>query len=298
MIQALLFGSTGTRFNDFAASDGTVQMMRPNGNRLARLVVAPSGGTHTSITAAVTAAVALQGADGPHPERRVDVWVKPGTYPGHIALPPWVALYAQPGTVTVTTTNGDGLGTLETSGDCYVEGITFDRSPYSGEGTAPTNPKYPLHHVAARTSVFAGCTFTTSATASGGYPSAMGADVIGGTTTVFYACDFTTTAAGQLATNFHGWSDNTSPLTVIYAKCLSNGTINHNTLNSGQPDQAWFVGNEVGSVRVLGSSAKVHLSGNTLATTPDFGGATTDATSNWPVPVGALSTADRAHYYA
>lgn len=291
------------KFDDFSPSDELIQTMRPDGVRLARFVVAPNGSplrkTHTNISAAVNEAVALQSSSGgAHPDRRVDVWVTPGSYPGHINLQPWVCLYAEPGSVNITTTNDSGLGTIDSGGEVYVEGLNFFRNPYVGEGSSPTNPKYPLHHTARRTSVFADCLFNTSAPASGGYPSAMGADVPGATTTVFYKCGFETSAAQQLATNFHGWPDNVEPLTVVYAKCHSNGELNHNTLGSNQADNAWFVDNAAYGIRVLGSSTMVRMFGNTLSQPAELDGATYSESASWPVPVGCLSEEDRSLYYA
>lgn len=309
ILALLAFATTGTPTPPTAIdlrpapADATVALLRPSGRSIATLRVGPTR-THTTIGSAITAAQAAQAAqlstEGQAtitPNYRVDILVDAGTYVETITTPKWVGVYAvdpTPGATVITHTNPAGvptsvLGTLATAGALYWEGIDIHLDkPFGEEGNWP---KYPVHHVSSRTSIFARTRFRTRTTAGaiGAGLTTFGTDGAGGSTTVFYDCDF-----DGGGTNNHGWPGNTAPQTWAYVDCTATHGVNYSALGGSLADEVWVKGGSVGSVDVDGSGTVTHLapaSGATLTTT-----GTQDARTDWPIPTGGLSAIDRAYY--
>lgn len=274
-----------------APLDATVAAMRPNGRLLDTLEVSPDGTKDfTTISAALTQAALIQstrmdaeGASTRTPNYRVDVIIHPGNYVENPVPADWVGLYGYgPDVVTVkqNLATNPQLGTVTPNGATYMEGITFIKD---AEVSGPL-PKYPIHNVNRRTSIFANVVFDNRYNNGTSY----GSDGDNNGYTVLYKC----TLAGSV--NAHGWSHTLAGQDIAFINCTANSSVGWAALNDTAPDECWVVGGSVGSISVTGAATTLHRSGVTVAgsiTAP-----IQDTRSDWPVPTGGLSAYDRAYY--
>ena len=284
-----------------ATDDPILAALRPNGRSIGTITVGPTG-DYATIGAGRDAALTLQAAslasEGrtvPTPNDRVDILVEPGIYDEVLWIPggKWFAFYAADPTQTTRlehhnaagVSTGD-LGTLATNGAIYWEGIDVSLEKVAGQES--NWPKYPIHHVGDRTSIFAACTLNAySASAVALTP--IGMDGVNGGTTLLYDV-----ALGTGATNMHGSLDNSAATaeTMIYVNCTSPSTINFQGMVASDGD-LWVV--DCTAATISANNATLHVSGST-GTVTLAGSATQDTNAAWPVPTGGLSAADRAYY--
>lgn len=283
--------------------DSVIEQIRPNGRSIAEILVAPQGGDFTTMKAAAAAIPAIQlakrtaeGCPILTPNYRVDVIVKPGIYGEEVASPQFVAWYGDGprGSIQLQqypTAELPLVGVLTTAGNIYWEGIDvveLYQDSYVQVG-GKDYPKYPIHGTAYGTSIFTRCTLD-SRKAAGATP--CGSDGIDGGTILFYDCDMT----GN--TNNHGEAGTRVPQTTMYVNCRNTGYVNWDALNAVAVDHLWVVGGNVGGVSLAGTASKLHLDPATIV---GAGGVTRpsgsqDDDTDWPIPLGGLSAADRAYY--
>lgn len=285
-------------------NDPILAQIRPSGRSIAELTVKPSGGDFTTLADAAAAVgpiqaarMAAEGTQRVTPNYRVDIIVdpKPGGYVGNINVPQFSAWYGNGprGSVYLQQDTAEPvplLGVLATNGLTYWEGIDvimLYQDVYIGG-----SPKYPVHGVNRRTSIYASCTLDASPKGPTATP--FGSDGVDGGTTLFYDLDF---LGGN--TNVHGEAATRVPQTAMYVDCRSPaGVINWNALNNVAVDELWVVGGDLYGVRLEGNASRLHLDPDTVI---GAGGVvkpvgSQDANTSWPVPVGGLSAADRAYY--
>lgn len=282
------------------ALDDTTASMRPDGRIIFRATVMADGtGDYATVSEAVAAGRAAQTAQvtadrlpAPTPHHWVQIIIGPGHYTDTIKPPAYTSLIGAGGDTTVIEQDGqNALGVLDFQGRAHVEGIAFLK-------TTPITvwqPKYPTHNRSNGTTVWADCGFYTEAVAlDREVGRASGNDGVEGGTVCFYRCRLNGLA------NSHGWDADVLPQTVIFADCTSTSAVG---FSSGAPngstaaDETWVFGGSAREVNVKGVNATLHLDPDAAYTTLSTGpGVTVDARTDWPIPVGALTHAERAQY--
>lgn len=254
-----------------ATTDADTLALRPAVSALS-LAVGPDR-THKTITSAIAAVPAGTTAD---------IIVDPGVYMETVTTRDGgLRLFgAGPGVQVVAPDNATAVGVLDTKGSVYVEGMEFILPPT----TTGNWPKYPLHGTSVGVTAFVDVRFTArNTTTAQGRPSAVGADMNNGSTTTFLRCVFDGASNGAMATNLHGWSTNTTPLTVIFADCttVKAQTTGYDDLGSGLADEVWVIGHTGGlDLKAKGTNVTLH----TDWTGPLAAGSTTlrDTRTDWP----------------
>lgn len=282
------------------ALDETAGALRPTGRVVFRAAVEADGsGDYPTISAAVAAGRDAQSArmladraPAPTPHYWVQIIVGPGHYTDTIKPPPYTSLIGAGGDATVIEQDGqDALGVLDFGGRAHVEGIAFLK-------TTPTGvwqPKYPVHNRSRGTTVWVDCGFYTDAVAlDRDTGRASGNDGVEGGTVLFYGCRFNGRA------DSHGWDTDVDPQTVMFVDCESTSAVGFRSGTGGAgtaADETWVAGGTVRQVNVEGPNATLHLDPNTVADTVTAGeGVTTTSRTDWPVPYGALTDAERAEH--
>lgn len=274
-----------------APLDQIIASMRPTGRRIGVIEVAADGSKpYTNLRAACNAAATIQSqrmaAEGVAstitPNYRVDIIVHPGVYRNSPKPPPWAAIYGYgSGLVTIyqDLPNAE-LGTLTPNGAVYVEGVTLVKD---GEIAGPL-PKYPIHNVNAFTSIFADVVFDNR---MGG--TAYGSDGADRGYTVLYKCGL----IGGV--NAHGWAFTLAGQQIAFINCTANSSVGWQALNNTAQDECWVVGGSVGSIEVTGSNSVLHRDPASVVA-GSITAPIQDARTDWPIPIGGLSTYDRAYY--
>lgn len=294
-------------------ADATVRRMRPNGRSIATITIALDGtGNYSTFEDAFAAAttaqntrMAAEGASVATPNYRVDILVKPGTYPRQntgvqmVTAPPFTACYATDptrGNTVVMSGFTPGRG-------FYWEGIDVVNTD---DASGSAGAKYAFHVEAGATTIITRCSMTNQSSTSGGSGWPIGMDGVNGGTCVLHDCQLQAGVGGAGGrTNMHGdLSYQTGPpMTMVFSKCTYPGTIWYSSLVDTQADQMWVVDCTAGGFTVGGGACVGHFSGNSPGThthQPWASGnpitATDDTQSAWPIPIGGLSAADRAYY--
>lgn len=294
-------------------ADPLVMQMRPTGRSLRTIRIARDGsGEFTTFKAAIAAgtatqnaAVAAAGLVKPTPNFWITYLVGPGVYQpgsefGSGEIHPFAAFYALDPTKGATRVEWG----MEPTGGFYWEGIDVTCVDNAGA----FDPKYAFHLHALATIVLTRCAFTNAAPSAGGYPMPIGMDGDTGCTLVCHDVDFTT---GPRLSN-HGLIGGTGSLagmTIVYSQCrYPTGSLYFSTLNDSDLTEMWVVGGSADACSLVGDKATLHLDPATVLnrTTGSYAGhvkadgspatGVTDARTDWPVPVGGLSQADRDHY--
>lgn len=280
--------------------DPILMSMRPDGQRVALLRVGPAR-EYSTIEAALARGSEIQTAarlannGSLTRDMRVDIVIDPGEYSPaarYVSLSHHVGLYAADGGHGTVLIHGG----LEMSGGWnHVEGIHW----LPPDSTS----KYPHHHAAIGVSVFARSIYTALARGAGGGLTPIGMDGNSGGETYWYDCDLA--PAGQY-TNTHGHAGNIDPLVTAWIRCrfpsgglqYANGVPDDDPDHPGNSDTLWAVDCEAGWIGVEGKGALYYGDRNTLTggTPPGvaYRQTPTEVRSDWPVPIGGLSTAWRA----
>lgn len=282
--------------------DDMVADIRPIGRVIFTASVEADGtGDYPTITDAITAgraaqAAALQAA-GLHssqvtPNFAVRIIIGPGYYDGPvITMPAFTEVYGAGGDQTILTTTQSGLGVFNIGGRVYVEGVAFLKTTPASEWT----PKYAVHNASQETTIWADCGFYQDAVSLDVETNrTSGNDAGSDSTVLFYRCRLSGPA------NSHGWDTNTGPHTVMFVDCTSASTVGFRSGDGGgglQPDVTWAVGGHVREVAVIGVNATLHLDPATVReTVTTREGVTVTDRTDWPVPYGGMSAADRERY--
>lgn len=282
------------------ALDETVEALRPTGRVIFRATVKADGsGDYPTISAAVAAGRDAQAtrlladrAPAPTPHYWVQIIVGPGHYTDTIKPPAYTSLVGAGSDTTVIEQDGqDALGVLDFNGRAHIEGIAFLKTTTSDLW----QPKYAVHNRSNGTTVWADCGFYTEEVAlDREVGRASGNDGVEGGTVLFYRCRLNGRA------DSHGWDTDVEPQTVMFVDCESTSTVGFRSGADGAgttADETWITGGSVRSVNVAGPNATLHLDPNTVADTVTTGeGVATTSRTDWPVPYGALTDAERAEH--
>lgn len=283
--------------------DEVVAQIRPSGRLIWAATVAQDGtGDYTSLQAAREAAWAAWRArltaeglrEGQAtPNYRTQIIVKPGTYEVvDFRMPPWGELIGHGRDQTTLTMPTDEPRpqsyVMNLGSRFYCEGVTIFKPASTG--------RYAVHNASGGTTIWADVGVYSATTDTWPFlidrrPS--GLDAADGLTVLWYRCH----SNGHM--DSHGWDTNTVPSTHMFIG-QQGGQVGFRSGSGGAgvtADETWVVGGDVHAVRCLGPNQVLHLSEDTdvrtFTTLPD--GGTTDRT-DWPVPYGGMSAADRARY--
>lgn len=285
--------------------DAVTMSIRPTLPPTGTIVIAKDGtGDYTTFAQAYAAVpyisaratkMAVLGLTQPDPRCRVDILVKPGTYteantgtvPGAVAV---YALDPTPGSTVLE------CGQENDGSHLYWEGVDIHNVGTGAE------PKYPfhLHQYTGATNIFARCTLDNLNAQSGGGDTPFGVDGDPGSTLLMHRVTF---ASGQY-TNIHGWTTWTAAnsMTTIFNECgYPTGSLYWNSLNDNSPDDVWVQKCDALTAGCVGAATNLHISPDTTLT--GYPGATysartgtVDSRTDWPVPYGALTAAQRTTY--
>jgi hypothetical protein len=164
---------------------------------------------------------------------------------------PMMVIAREPGATTVTMPLDGGFSTINTWGGTWVvAGINF----VLPEGVAGSGA-YALHHHSGRMGIFEKCTFRSLSTSRA---SAAGADTDPRTSTFLIDCEFYPGPNG-VATNFHGWPNNSIPSRYVFHGC-SGPMLGYSADNHTCADEVWITGpGEVGSWGVYGAQTRAYV---------------------------------------